>query len=380
MINRRCAMSILAAVATTGRATAASAEGGVSDSQILLGRTIPTTGALAHLAREYIVGADLCFDWINDQGGVHGRKVRVVTLDDGYDPSRSLENVKLLIESHGVFALFGLFGTGSAITCVPKIEVARVPLIAPASGADAIRSVASRFTFPVRTAYSEELRRIVEHLITVGIGEIGVVHQDDGFGIEGRKAAIRAIEERGLRPASVEAIEMPSANGARAAQVLAKTPPKAILLIAAAKGAISFLRAFPVPRIATAVYVLSVVSSKQLIADLGEHVRDVVVSQVVPSPWNSNAPVVRLYRELLAAAKAGEPSYSSLESFIAARACVEALRRTGPGLTRERLVFQMSSMTSADLGGFQVNFNDGIRQGSRYVELTMIGSDGRFLR
>lgn len=375
---RRTAFAVIASAILGLTAGPALAETGVTADTILLGQTAALSGPLAQLGTDYRDGAQLWFDAVNHAGGVHGRRVQLLSLDDGYDPRRGEANVRKLLEQDKVFGLFGPFGTGVTLKIVPMAAAARVPVFAPYSGADALREPGNRYLFHIRASYGEEMGKIVEQLVTTGVASIGVVYQNDAFGKSGLAGVEAALAKHKLKPVAVAPIDAAAGDAHKAAQTLAGAAPLAIVMATAGKSSAAFIKACAEAGCLSQFYALSVADSRALAA-LGPQARGVVVAQVTPSPWHVTASAAREYQRLAKAAKK-EASYASFEGFLAARVYVEALRRAGPELTREQLVATLEGMRSFDAGEFLVSFSPRQHAGSSYVELSIMTADGKFLR
>lgn len=355
------------------------AQTGITDRTIVVGQSLALTGPLAELAKEYRSGALLYFDHINAQGGIKGRRIELVSLDDGYDPKRAAENTRRLINQDGVFAIFGQFGTGVSLETLPLATTAGVPFFAPYTGADALRDGGNRYLFNIRASYGQETEKIIEHIATIGFKDIAIVYQNDAFGKAGLAGAEKALERRGMKPVAVGPIEMPGTDTKAAVDALNKARPSVVVLITAGKASVAFIRDFGKTGLPTQYYALSVVSSRQLVAELGPSAHGVAIAQVMPSPWRASLPVVHEYQQLLAKSDQAI-GYASLEGFIAAKVFAEGLRRMGKELTRDALIASLEGLRGFDVGGFIVDFGPRKRNGSSYVDLSIISKSGEFLR
>lgn len=347
--------------------------------RIVLGQSVALTGPLGVLGTEYRAGALRCFESVNAAGGVHGRRIELRSLDDGYQTELALANTKRLVEVDRVFAIFGQFGTGITAACLPLTTAVGVPLFAPFTGADALRDDGNRNLFHLRASYGQEMRQIVDHLVTTGVRRIGVAYQGDSFGRAGLDGVTRALSHHGLSPDSVgEMTIVPKVDVERAAATVASKSPAAVVLSTSGKGAVAFIRRFQEIGARTQFYGMSVVSSRELAAELGPAARGIVISQVVPSPWRTQVALAREFQ--LALRDKLQPSYGAMEGFVAARVLVEGLKRAGRQLTREALIQGLESMADWDAGGFRVSYSPSKRTGSSFVELSMLNADGSFLR
>lgn len=362
-------------------AFSARAEIGVSEKNIVIGQSIALSGAMGELGKEYLAGAQLYFNHANEQGGVAGRKVTLISLDDRYEEPTAIENTRRLVNQESVFAIFGQFGTGITLGSLPLTANIGIPLFAPYTGADVLRDSENRYLFHIRASYGAEAEKLVEHLITTGVTKIAVIHQNDPFGKAGMEVANAAFNKHGLKPVAIGVIEVtPSVQVEKAVSLVSKAHPMAIIMIAAGKGAVAFVKEYQRTGEITQYLGLSVVSSRQLIQEVGSAAHGVVISQVMPSPWRSTYPVVREYQRLFPREKGNNYSYASLEGFIAAKVFVEALKRTGKDLSRERFVGALESMRNYDVGGLVVDYGPKKRSGSTHVDLTIVSRDGSFVR
>lgn len=359
-------------------ATSASAEEGVTSDTITLGQSVVLTGQMAENGIYYSNGIKLYLDLVNAKGGVHGRRIVLRSLDDGYDPQRTAANTRKLIEQDKVFALLGFTGTGSTLAAQPLAEKAGVPLIAPYSGAEMLRKRNSPVTFHARASYGDEMYKIVEQLVTVGVRHIAIAYQDDNFGKAGMKSAEEALAKFDLKPAALGAIPPPSYAAAGAAETVAQAKPGAIILATAGTASVNFVREYLKTGERPQFFGLSVVSAGQLVKDLGDDAWGIAIAQVVPSPWASKYRIVKQYRQALAASKdPQEPHHAALEGYIAAKMFVEALNRAGRDLTRERVITALEGMRNLDLGDYMIDFSPSKHYGSSYVDLSIVRLTGQ---
>ncbi len=343
---------------------------------ITLGVSNAQTGPLSALSGEYTNGSQLFFNKMNAGGGVHGQRIDLKILDDGYDNDRAESNAKQLIERDGVFALFGFFGTGPSLRAMPVAIQAGVPFFAPYSGADALRQNPDPNVFHLRASYPREIERIVSHLTALGITSIGVVHHADAFGESGLLAAREALAKRGLEPTVTAAIDAASDNADAAVRAVAQANPAALLLVAAGRTPpmiISGLREANVPAM---LYGLSVVSSNELVRALGQDAHGLALAQVTPSPFKPDTPMVREYRAAADAAGV-EYSYAGLEGYIAAAVFTEALRRAGPNPSRAAFRAALDRLAGERIGGLRLVGNSLNPVGLDFIDLIAINY-GRF--
>ena len=369
---------LLAGVAALAASTLALAQG-VTDTQVVLGQSVALTGPAAQLGLDMQMGANMYFSYINAQGGVHGRKIVLKTLDDGYESARAAENTKKLINDEKVFALFGYVGTPTSQASLPIFTEARVPYVAPFTGAELLRSPHNRYIFNVRASYFDETEAIVQHLTAMSVDRIAVFYQNDAYGQAGLAGVERALKKRNLDVIAKGTVERNTVEVKAAVDTMLKAQPQAIVMISAYKSCAAFIKEMKKNNANPTFWNVSFVGSKALAKELDREGRGVQISQVVPFPWDNTVPVVKEYRRLLEQAR-GEPGFGTLEGFIGAKVMVEGLRRAGRKLDRESFIRAMESMDNYDVGGFKVHFGPQNHNGSKFVDLTIISRDQKFVR
>lgn len=371
---------VLAMLATAAMALSARADAGVSDREIVVGQFAAFSGPAAQLGQRLNVGIQAYFKAVNEQGGVNGRTLRLVTRDDGYEPDRAVAAVKALIEQDQVFALVGAVGTPTGLAAVPVLTAAKVPLVGMFTGAQSLREPFNRYVFHVRASYFDETERIVQHLTTLGMKKIAVFYQNDAYGKAGLEGVTRALERRQLKPAATATFERNSVDVAAALQGILPAQPEAVVQIGAYKACAEFIKQARARGYGGQFFNVSFVGSKALADELGPAGMGVVISQVVPFPYTPSLPVVREYQQRMKEAGQTELDFSSMEGYLIAKVFVEGLKRAGRNLTREGLITALESMKDVNLGGFEISYSPKDHSGSKYTDLTIIGRDGRFVR
>ena len=359
----------------------AMAEPGVTDNHILLGMSSPFTGPNGAYGTEMKEGALAYFAQVNAAGGVNGRKIELVALDDGYETDRTVLNTKKLINDNKVFALFAYYGSSPTTEAMKVFAEARVPLVGTISGADSLREPVNRYMFNLRASYADETESIVSHLVSLGVKNIAVFYQDDGFGKSGLEGVNRAMKRFKLAPVAVATVPRNSVAVGPAVATIAKANPQAVIMVTLYKPTAAFIREMRATGLIPQFSTLSPVGADLLVKELNNDSRGIGISQVMPYPWNDTTPIVRDYQKaLFSFAKHKNYSYYGIEGYINAKLMVEAIKHTGKDLTREKLVTALESVSDLDLGGFHVAYSPGNHNGSRYVDLTVIGNNGRVLR
>jgi ABC-type branched-subunit amino acid transport system substrate-binding protein len=374
---RPIAMLLAAALAL---ASGANAQDGVTDKTVVIGQSAAFSGPAAQLGIQMRAGAKLWLDHVNAGGGVNGRQIELRTRDDKYESSLAAENTRKLINEDRVFALFAYVGTPTSQASVPIFTDARVPFIGAFTGAELLRQPFNRYIFNVRASYYDETEAIVEHLTRIGARKISVFYQADSFGQAGLDGTVRALTKRNLKVHSQGTVERNTVNVADAIKTIHGSEPDAVVMISQYTSIAEFVRQMKKQGSLASYYTVSFVGSKALADALGEQGHGVTISQVVPYPWSPLTPVVKEYLDLAKRAGNVEINWSSLEGFIAAKVLTEGLRRAGRDLNRERFVAALEGITNHDLGGFGVAFSATNHNASRYVDLAMIGRQGKFVR
>jgi ABC-type branched-subunit amino acid transport system substrate-binding protein len=356
------------------------AEPGVTKDAILLGQSAPLTGISASLGEEQRDGALAYFDYVNKQGGVHGRKIVLRTIDDGYVPARTAANVKKLIEEDQVFSLFFLRGTSHVVEAAKVFGPAKVPLFSCSCGALSLREPLNPYLFHTRASFQDETDKIIEYLSTIGVKKIAIFYQADGFGKDGQLASARTTKRVGTTIIAEGSVEPNSVDVSKAVAAISKAEPQAVIMYTLFKPAVEFVKAMKAAGANPTFIALSPVGTNGLVKELGADSRGLIVSQTVPYPWNPSLPVVKEYQSALKGQPKAQVGFSTLEAYLAAKVLVEGLRRAGKDLTRDKLIRAMESMKAYDAGGYEVSFSPTNHNGSVYVDLTVIGAGGRVIR
>lgn len=351
---------------------------GVSADTILIGQSAALSGPAEELGKEMKSGAEAYFDAINKSGGINGRKIKLISLDDGYEPDKAAANTKKLITEDKVLALFGFVGTPTSNAALPIFTEAKVPFIGAFTGAQSLREPFNRYVFNVRASYFDETEQIVGHLVQQGIKKIAIFYQNDAYGKAGLAGVERAMKGRMLTIAATATVERNTTDVTAAVAALAKSNTDAVIMISAYKSCAAFIKAMKVAGGFQQFWNVSFVGSKALSKELGDEGRGVQISQVVPFPWSDLNPIVRDYQRRIGDAQ--KYSFTSLEGYIAAKVLVEGLKRAGKNPTRESLIDGLASLGKVDLGGFTVNYTPTNHNGSSFVDLTIISRGGTFKR
>lgn len=379
LLRRRSLTALLCLWGTPGVWAQSSPSQGVTDTEILLGQSCQLSGPLEGITREVRQGASLYFDHINAKGGVRGRKIRVLALDDAYDPQKAEANTRHFIDEAKVLALFQYAGTPPALAGMALAEKTGVPLIAPFTGSEELRKPNLRYVFNIKAGYATELHAMLKHLASVGLRNVAAVYLNNPFGTGGLASLKASAQELGVELLASAPLDVTGANMAEAVAEVGKHNPQAVIVISAGKPSVDFIAAYQGSGRHTLFYVLSVISNVQLVQGLGERARGVVVSQVVPSPWSASLELAREFQRMAQAQGIREQTFSQMEGFLSAKFLVEALERAGAYPTRASLIQAMESMQMS-LGGYLIRLSPREHSSGKFVDLLMLSKNGKFAR
>ena len=375
-MNRRTALRAVAAAAALS-AGALHAQG--KGQKIVLGQSVPLTGAADQIGTAFAGGSKLFFDKFNEAKANPGWTFELRQMDDGYDPARAAANARKLIEG-GADLLFGFVGTATSDAVAEVAGKSGKLLFAPFAAADRLRPPAVNHVFHVRPSLSDEAFKIVRHCATLGQDRIAVLAEDDAMGRAGLAAVQQAMADQKLPPLVAQAlvpVNSDKVDGAVA--TLMRAQPQAVIQVSLFNTTAAFIRKMRRAGYGGTLMAFSVVGIDPLFAVLGKDIGGVVLTQVVPSPRSPNTPIVKEY---LAAVDGTDqiPSYEGLEGYIAGKALAEAVRRSGKPGDQAALQKAMGTMTDYDVGGFRINLRAGVRDSVRAIDLVTITPEGKVVR
>jgi branched-chain amino acid transport system substrate-binding protein len=360
-------------------AAAALASFGAS-AQIVVGQTAGFSGVVAAGVKETTDGARLYLDSVNEQGGVNGQKIELVSLDDKFEPKLAAENARKLITEHKVITLFLTRGTPHTQAIVPLLAEYKVPLVAPSTGAMVLHQPVNPMIFNVRATYQREAERAIRHLSLIGLERIAILQVDDTFGADAVQGAQKGFEAVGKQPLLLEKFDRAKPDYSVAAPKIAKADAQAVLFIGSGAAVADGAKALRDAGSRAQIVTLSNNASGGFIKQLGDNARGTIVTQVFPYERSLSAPIVKEAVDLMRAKGGAEVSPAMMEGFAAAKVLVEGLRRAGANPTREKLVTALNGIRKLDIGGMEVSFSPGDHTGLDYADLSIIGQDGKFRR
>ena len=380
MTTRRDVLTGLACASTASLLPARSfADPGVMADKIILGQAAVFEGPASALGLGMRDGLTAAFAEANAKGGVTGRKIELLTQDDGYEPGKSIEATKALI-AKDVFALVGPVGTPTSMAAHPIAKEAGLPFIGAFTGAEGLRDPYLPHVVNVRASYFQETEVWIERLVKdKGFSKIAIFYQDDAFGRAGLAGVKKAMDARKMSLVAEGTFERNTVAVRSALLEIRKANPEAVVMVGPYKPCAEFIKLCKQVKFAPVFMNISFVGSDALAAELGEAGAGVYVTQVVPLPTDASIPVVKAYQAALAAsdAKDKKPGFVSLEGYLVGRTVLAALEKAGKDPTRTAFMAALTN-GSYDFGGFKMTFGPNDNRGSDDVYLTVIGSDGSF--
>jgi branched-chain amino acid transport system substrate-binding protein len=352
----------------------ARAETGVTDKEILIGMSNAQSGPASALGRKLREGATAYFSRVNDAGGIDGRKLRLVSYDDGYEPERAAAMTGKLINDDKVFALFGYVGTPTSSAALPLVSKAQVPYIAPFTGAEMLRNPVNHIVFNVRASYFDETEAMVSHLMKdLNIRRIGVFIQDDAYGNAGKAGVMRALMKNDLQLVGEGRYKRNTADVDAGLAALKKANPQAVVMVGTYKACAAFVKKARASGFSPKFLNVSFVGTSDFIKEAGPDAEGVYITQVVPSPDDASLPLVRQYQADMKESGDAEFDYTSLEGYLDAAVLVEALTRTGKDLTRAKFLNTFENL-QVDVGGVTVAYSPRSHQGLKGIFNTVVRS------
>ncbi len=349
---------------------------GVTHTEIVFGSSLALSGHASYLGTQTIRGASAYLNHVNDKGGVHGRRIRLISYDDAYEPDRCERNTRRLIDDDKVFALTCYVGTPAAVKVLPMIQEAKIPMIGIFSGATALREPFQAYVVNIRASYHQEIRNVIDNMVKrSGFTKIAVFYQEDEYGHDGLTGTKLALSRYGLEPVAAGSYQPGAAEIEQAFERIRSADPQGVVMIGAYEPCARFIMLAKHNRVGRLFHNVSFVGAEELVKRLGSDAEGVIITQVVPPPWETALlPAAQEYSVLLERYFPGEtPSFTGFEGFVNAKVLVQALWRTGRELTRENYIEAIEGMDFYSPGiGSSVNFGKLDHQGLHDVYLTAV--------
>jgi ABC-type branched-subunit amino acid transport system substrate-binding protein len=355
------------------------AEVGVTPDRIVVGQSCALSGPSQDLGTNLRAGIEASFARINDAGGVKGRKIVLISKDDGYEPGEAIRNTRDLIEKDKVFLLIGGVGTPTAQAVVPLAEKEQVPFIGPFTGAEFLRNPFKKYVINVRGSYYQEMERLAQYLVDgQGLKKIACFYQNDGYGQAGLSGIEIALRKRGMELVATGTYERNTAAVKSGLLNIRKAAPEAVVMVGVYKPCAEFIKLAKQIGMTDTVYAnISFVGTSSLAEELGGDGDGTIISQVVSFPDDQSVPLVQEYREALGKYQPDvSPDFVSLEGYMVGKFFAMAAESVQGDLTRENFLRSVQETGAFDLGGIVLQYGPGDHQGMDEIFLTII-EDGR---
>jgi ABC-type branched-subunit amino acid transport system substrate-binding protein len=377
--TNRCSLGIVGAALLSLSIAPLRAEDGVFKDKILFGQVAALNGPAQALGQGMREGILAAFEEINRAGGVNGRKLELKSIDDSYEPEKTIEATTKAIKEDRVFALLGAVGTPTSKAGQPIATAAKVPFIGPFTGAEFLRNPFNRYVVNIRSSYFQETEAWIEHLTNdLGITRIAILYQDDAFGLAGLAGVKKAMAKRNMSLVGEGTFKRNTTAIKSALLEIMKGQPQAVVTVGPYKPIAEFIKLARQLKVDAAFVAISFVGSDSLAQELGNQGAGVIVSQVVPFPGDNSLPVVTSYQAALAAVNPNsKPGFVSIEGYLVGQLVVEALKRIQGDPTREAFLDAIGTGTFK-LGGVNLTFSATQNQGSNQVYFTVLQADGSF--
>ncbi|MFP4071639.1 MAG: ABC transporter substrate-binding protein [Desulfovibrionales bacterium] len=357
---------------------------GVTEDEILIGSSLALTGHAGYLGTQTLRGALAYLNRVNEEGGVHGRTIRVIAKDDGYDPPRCLVNTQQLIIDENVFSLFCYVGTPTTVKILPLVQDARIPLVGMFTGANALREPFKPYVINVRPSYYQETGAAVRHLVEMGIHKIGIFYQYDAYGFDGLTGTELALQDFGLEPEARGTYVRGTLDVEEGLRKIMDSEPEAVFMIGTYDPCAKFIKLARAQGFNPIFYLVSFVGAEELARRLGsEQDGTIIMSQVVPPPESNEAGEIiemanSYTQDLEQYFPEDKPNFVGFEGYINATVLVEGLRRAGRDLNRENFIKAIESIGNYSLGpNYTLSFSPTNHQGLERVFFTSL-NNGRF--
>ena len=378
-VSLACRGTALAAVPFLHGPAHAQDAPGVTARAVTIACSAPLSGPLVGFGTDIQQGAGAAIAHANARGGVQGRSVQLQILDDGYEPERTLANVRQVIGQGSALALLSCVGTPNNTAIAPLLEEAGMPHLGPITGAASLRKPSARNVFHVRASYTDEVLRLIDRLTGMGLKGLAIAYLDNGYGRELLEVGTGALDALGRKPVAQVAVATDGSNLAKALAELSAARPSAVLLATAGTVSVELVRGIKTQLPGVLMAGVSVTLPGASLPQLGDAASGIALTMVVPNPHSSKLQLVRDYQAAMRAQGHTEFSQGSLEAYLNARVLLEGLERAGKDPTQAKLRAGLASIRNLDLGGFVVDYGQPPYVGSRYIELGVLGNTGRFI-
>jgi ABC-type branched-subunit amino acid transport system substrate-binding protein len=372
MLRQGLLVGMAALVALVGPA---GADPGVTDTEIAIGSCSALEGPASFLGTQTVLGARAYLNTVNDQGGVHGRKIRLVSRNDGYEPDKAIACVNQLIQEDKVFAMGFFVGTPTGAKVVPMAEAHKVPAVGFFTGAEILRTPVRRNVIHVRASYYDEARAQVDNLVgTLGMSRVAVFYQEDAFGIAVLEGVKIALKRHNLAPVALGTFPRNTLDVAKGLEQIKPANPEAVVMVGTYAPLAEFVKRARADKWKSVFLTVSFVGTEAFAKAAGKDGDGVIITQVVPPPSRQDLPTVVQYQAALKKYfPEASPNFVSLEGFVNAKVLVEGLKLAGRDLSRDKLVTAIEGIRDLDLGiGMKASYSSSRHHAFDVVYVTVL--------
>jgi branched-chain amino acid transport system substrate-binding protein len=342
---------------------------------IIVGRSLALSGPLKPYGEAKRDGGDAYIEKINQAGGIAGKRISLVTLDDAYLPEKTVANLKEMAGQQTTTAFLGLFGVPPVAAALPVLAQLKIPAVGLTSGAAIVRTPHNPYAFPVRASYASEARKLASQIKTIGVSKVSAIYSDNAFGESLKENLQVALRTEGIEVQFFK-IDVAAATAVNVVKAAVLGEPQAVFVLTLSQVAVPVLRELKKTTSRGFLYTFSPVDTTVVLKELGAGASGLGITQIVPIPSGVRVPVVVEYLDALKALGRGTPSFYGLEAYIEAKVLVEGLKRAGGSAAPANLVKALETMKAYDAGGYTVSYAPGAHTGSTFVEIDIIDSAG----
>jgi ABC-type branched-subunit amino acid transport system substrate-binding protein len=360
---------------------------GVSDDAILIGSSSALSGHASVLGTQYTLGSQAWFNKINAGGGIHGRRIEFLTLDDAYEPAKTVANTQRLIFEERVFMLFDYVGTPTSVQIIEDVHEQDIPAFGFFTGAESLRTPYRSKMFHVRASYYSEVEGAISYFVDhLGFERIAIMYQDDAFGLAVLAGLQLSMRKRNLEIIAADTFTRGTMELERPVDTISKSSAQAVILVGTYSPLAKFIAEVHETGLHPYFHTVSFVGSEAFGSAILEqgvdqsYLPQIIVTQVVPSPVSEDLETVVEYREHLQESFPDAiPNYVSLEGYINAQVLAHILQKAGPDLTREKLIETIESISQLDIGiGKPLTYGQFDHSGLDDIYHSRLSPDGHF--
>lgn len=346
--------------------------------EILIGQSIHLSGPLAPSLTKVLKGQDLAIEEFNRRGGASGgRQVRLIKLDDAFDPKRCVENFNRLVERDKIVALYGLGSTANTAAVLPLLAERKVPLVGVYTGAPSLRTQHHPYFFTTMASYRDEVLKMIDNMMADRRRNIALIVMNNTFGKEMSEMVSEVAKERGATIVAIQTVETRGENAESACASLAGFKPDGLITMVFGSAMIPVVKAARAS-MSTPIYAPTIANTHATLEALGDDARGIAFTSVVPNSMRPTSDATRDYAAVMQRAGIAVDR-EHFFGYLNMRVLLEGMRRAGKQVTRHSLVAGLEKMRDTEVGGYKINFGPQNHHGSKYVDLSVVGQNGRFI-